>query len=215
MIMNFDLTQSITWSDIVSAAAAVFTFTAVVVAMVANYKATKQLRFALAMQEQSKNIEFMEKRVSIAEQIQADNHVADMTIRLLFNDEISKCYQKISDFDKQQKDAEHDEKTYFDVADKVDADGFHSNSIKDTIEEYENLMNQPDCSTDIFNQYKKFCDDNEYYESETGLKGGIKTYNYAEISERMLQAYHQKRQIKNQLLKMIEAYIAASIQPLK
>ena len=212
--MVFNLTQPVTWSDIISAAVALFTFAAVVVAVIANHKATQQLKSALAMQEQSKNTELLSLRVSMAEQVEQDNYIPEMTIRLLFNSEIYKSYQKLCSLEQLQKEAEHDEKVYFDATEQMDADGYTIHPIKASIAEYESFMSRSDCPGDIFDKYRKFCDENEIYWSETGLSDDRRTYNHAEISERISQASQRKRQEKAHLLMLMENYIASSIQPL-
>ena len=73
---------------------AIATFSAVVVALCANGQAKKQLKSALEMQEQSKNVELMDKRIALAESIQKGHEVSEMSLKILFDDEIVNCYLK-------------------------------------------------------------------------------------------------------------------------
>ena len=58
----------------------VATVAAVIVALCANRGARNQLKSALGMQEQSKNVALLEQRVKIADSIQRDEQQIQMTL---------------------------------------------------------------------------------------------------------------------------------------
>lgn len=91
--MCFDFSVPITWSDIISALSMIATVATVIVALNANYKSTQQLKSALKMQEQTKNVELMEKRVELVEDIQKDKTISKLTLKLLFTEEIKNSYE--------------------------------------------------------------------------------------------------------------------------
>lgn len=86
----FCFTLPIGWDEL----GVIATVAAVVVALRANCKATTQLKSALKMQEQSKNVELMDKRLAIAEEIQREKRVPELTLKVLFDNEIFEQYQK-------------------------------------------------------------------------------------------------------------------------
>lgn len=71
------------------------TVVAVVVALAANKSARKQLVKALEMQEQSKNVGLLEQRIKVVDSIQEDDLISETTVKLLFDESILNCYQKL------------------------------------------------------------------------------------------------------------------------
>jgi hypothetical protein len=84
-----NLTFPIEWNEL----GVIATVLAVIVALVANKKATQQLKSALEMQEQSKNVDLFVRRIELAEIIKSGKPVSEITLKVLFDDEIFKQYQ--------------------------------------------------------------------------------------------------------------------------
>ena len=191
------------------------TVAAVVVALWANRGARKQLKSALDMQEQSKNVSSLEQRVKIAESIQNDESPSMIGIKVLFNEEICKSYKTLCTARMNHRMAQQDEKTYFKAK---EAEYNHSPApvnVRSKIEEYEYFMERPDCPQRIFDEYQEFCNKNEAWWSETGLNDDRKTYNHYEIRNRMIAANADITSTKNVVLDLIEKYITDSIAPVK
>lgn len=87
--MIIKITFPIGWDEL----GVIATVSAVIVALVANKKASEQLKSALEMQEQSKNVSLLDKRVELAEAIQSGKSVSELTLQVLFNDEIVNHYK--------------------------------------------------------------------------------------------------------------------------
>lgn len=78
-IVNFDL--PIGWDEL----GVIATVLAVIVALYSNRKATKQLKSALEIQEQSKNVGLLDKRIELTEKIRSNKSVPEWTLRVLFD----------------------------------------------------------------------------------------------------------------------------------
>lgn len=83
--MNFDLGVPITWADIINTVSTLCSLSAVIVALFANFSASKALNCSLKMQEQSKNIELFDQRIGVIDSLQQDNMPSETRITLLFN----------------------------------------------------------------------------------------------------------------------------------
>ena len=70
------------------------TAAAVIVALSANHKATEQLRKTIEMQEQAKNVELFDRRVSLIKTVQSGKTVPELELRLLFNGDVVKKYEE-------------------------------------------------------------------------------------------------------------------------
>ena len=70
-------------SMIVDILGTIATVAAVIVAIVANCKASKSIKYSLRIQEQSKNIDLFEKRVSLIDEIQKELNSFQLTLPTL------------------------------------------------------------------------------------------------------------------------------------
>lgn len=193
----------------------VATVAAVIVALCANRGARNQLKSALGMQEQSKNVALLEQRVKIADSIQRDESPSMMAVKVLFNKEIYKCYEMLCTARMNHQLAQQDEQTYFEAKEAEYNHVPAPVNVKSRIEEYEYFMERPDCPQNIFDDYQKFCNENEAWWSETGLSDDRKIYNHYEIRNRMIAANADIMSTKTTLLDMIEQYITNSIAPIE
>lgn len=212
--MTFDLSVPITWSDIISASASVFTFIAVIVAIVGNNNSNKQLKASLKIQEQSKNVELLEQRVKIADGIRNDKSISTTTLSVLFDEEICMFYDKLCDAKRRIASAKQDIQVYFEACDMT-AEFHPENPVRDRIEEFEMYMARPDCPQSIIDRYRAYCNENEQWWSETGLSDDRRIYNHAEICDELEDATFDFQDAKTSILTLIEISIRKSIEPVK
>jgi hypothetical protein len=190
------------------------TVAAVVVALCANRGARKQLKSALEMQEQSKNVALLEQRVHIADLIREDKAPSITAMRVLFDDGICNYYDTLSQARKRCQEAQYDERVFFGASKESDGEGGWTNQIQSKIEEFQYFMSRPDCPESIFENYQKYCNEHTAWWSDSGLSNDRRTYNHAEISKRMADALSEIEETKNKLLIAIEENIANSIAPI-
>jgi len=126
-LFNFSL--PIGWDEL----GVIATVAAVIVALFANRKATKQLKSALEMQEQSKNVGLMDRRIALAESIQKGNAVSELDLRILFNNEIFDCYKKWRSYLTQSKSASSDQEVFRMLVAKAKIEGNIPNTITGSI----------------------------------------------------------------------------------
>ena len=102
--------NSITYWDkidtIVNIAGVSATVVAVIIALCANHKATEQLQKTIEMQEQSKNVELFDRREKLVRDIQSGEGVPEISLKLLFNEEIVLMYKKWRELAMEERVAE-------------------------------------------------------------------------------------------------------------
>lgn len=102
------MTPPIGWNEL----GVIATALAVIVALYANKKSTQQLKSALEMQEQSKNVSLLDKRIKIAKSIESDKFVSDfvseMTLEALFKDKIFSQYEQWKTCSEKRKQIEEE-----------------------------------------------------------------------------------------------------------
>ena len=197
--MVFRITFPIGWDEL----GVIATVSAVVVALVANRKASEQLKSALEMQEQSKNVSLLDKRVELAEALQYGRSVSMLTLQVLFNDEIVKHYTAWQNHNTEETHAVND----LDIFLLYGAD----DSVRKAIEQYEADMSRPDCPRQVYDEYEAFCKDNVVWQ-KAGENNELTPYNHSEIKGRIAKAQNEAKQEKDLTLKLIEKFIADSIR---
>lgn len=120
-------------SIVIDAISAAATIAAVVVALLANRKATKQLKSALEMQEQSKNVELMDRRIALTEDIQKGKSVSELELRILFDNEIFNCYKKWRNYLEEEKSAISDQEIFRMLVMQAKIDGEIPNTMTGAI----------------------------------------------------------------------------------
>lgn len=213
--MIFDFETAVTWSDIISASASFFTMVAVIVAMIANHNSNKQLKVSLRIQEQSKNVDLLDKRIGVLNAIRSEQYVSSSTISVLFNDEIHGFYQDLFKTRQKCTSLEHDKKYYLQCLQDSDGEGGYVNTVKGKIADYQRDMAQPDCPESTFAEYEAFCKSKALLLSESGLEEDRRWYNYADMEQDLNDALEHQRDLKDSLLTLIELYIKDSIAPVK
>lgn len=188
------------------------TVLAVVVALAASRKSSKQLKSALEMQEQSKNVNLLDKRVELAEAIQHGRSVSELTLQVLFNDEIVNHYKAWRNHHTEKIYADNDlDRFYAEVKIPDEAGGYYTN-VKETLERYIADMSRPDCPKQVFDDYEKYCGDHVVW-LPYGEDGKSIPYNHSEINTRISEANTNAEKERKLTLQLIEKFIPDSIQP--
>lgn len=207
--MVFRITFPIGWDEL----GVIATVSAVVVALVANKKASEQLKSALEMQEQSKNVSLLDKRVELAEAIQSGKSVSMLTLQVLFNDEIVKHYTILEKYLTEKVYADYDLERYYDKVKEPDGAGGFSTDVRSTLERYIANMSTPDCPQQVHDEYEQYCSEHIVYlpDGETGVST---PYNHSEITTRIGNATENIKKEHELAIQLIEKFIADSIQSL-
>lgn len=205
----FKITFPIGWEEL----GVIATVFAVVVALAANKKASEQLKSALEMQEQSKNVELLEKRVDLAEAIQSKKSVSELTLQVLFNKEILEHYRAWKNHLTEKVYAEHDLERYYNEVKEPDEEGGFKSDVENTLERYIADMSRPDCPKEICDEYEKYCSEHTVYlpDGETGVST---PYNHSEIETRIGNAIENAKNEYELTLQLIEKFISNSIRPI-
>lgn len=201
------LSFPIGWNEI----GVIATVLAVIVALFANRKATEGLKSALEIQEQSKNVGLLDKRIELAESIQSGKTVSELTLQVLFDEEIFQHYKAWRNHVSEGIYAEHDLDVFFLSSRTSDNEGGYLNDVRDTIHKYEADMSKEGCPQQIIDEYQSYCDKHIVW-LKTGKKEEMTPYNHAEISNRIAKAANEAKQEQILTLQLIEKFIDASIQ---
>lgn len=206
----FRITFPIGWDEL----GVIATVLAVVVALVANKKASEQLKSALEMQEQSKNVGLLDKRVELAEAIQSGKSVSEMTLRVLFNDEIVKHYKAWKNYLTKKVYAEHDLDRFYAEFRESDGAGGYITGAKDKFEKFMSDMSRPDCPQQVFDDYEKYCSHHVIY-LPYGEDGKSIPYNHSVITNRISDAIVNAKKEQKLTLELAEKYISNSIKQIE
>lgn len=204
-ILKFTL--PIGWDEV----GVIATVLAVIVALFANKKATEELKSALKMQEQSKNVSLLDKRIELAEKIQSGKSISALTLQVLFNDEIVKHYKAWQNHLSEKTYAEHDLEIFFELSRVSDGAGGCTNDVWHIIRKFEADMSRSDCPQETVDEYMAFCAENVVWQ-KTGENEELTPYNHAEISERIGKATINAKGEQTLTLQLIEKFITDSIE---
>ena len=61
----------------------------------------------------------------------------------------------------------------------------------------------------------KYCSDNEVWWSDTGLSEDRRTYNHAEIRDRMIKSHQDIEKHTERLIELMEKFVTDSIAPIE
>lgn len=214
--MNFNLCEPITWSDIISASASLFTLVAVIVAICANINSSRQLKKALQMHEQGKNIDLLDKRLEWVKRIQEDAVEDDLAFSVLFSQDLEKHYHKLKQLKNQIDNYESDLNTYeYLICEAAEAAG--RDSALDRIKKAQGLAclyDGCDEEEDKEREFRELCYQNEVFSSYNSPDGKQRKYNYYEITAAISQATIERNECRENLVKDMMGFIKDSIKPL-
>ncbi len=187
---------------------AIFTFFAVIVALFANHNSGKQLKKALQMHEQSKNIELFDKRVALIEDIKNNVTISYTALKLLFNDEIVSSMEAYTKSHNIVGDYKMDDHSYWILFNKQY--GYEKQHLIMKLfrycDDFDNLTDKQK------SDFKSLCD--SYTVCASGENGVERTINYYDIAENLTKARAADEANKEVLIKQMEQYISDSIKPL-
>ena len=205
--MVFRITFPIGWDEL----GVIATVLAVVVALAANKKASEQLKSALEMQEQSKNVSLLDKRVELAEAIQHGNSVSELTLQVLFNDEIVKHYRVWKKHLTEKVYADHDLDRFYAEVEESDGEGGFCTDVKSTLEKYMADMSRQECPQQVIADYEDYCNKHTVYLPD-GETGTPIPYNHSEITTRIGNASESAKREQELTLQLVEKFISDSIK---
>ena len=207
--MIIKITFPIGWDEL----GVIATVSAVIVALVANKKASEQLKSALEMQEQSKNVSLLDKRVELAEAIQSGKSVSELTLQVLFNDEIVNHYKAWKKHLAERDYANHDLNRFYAEVKESDGEGGFNADVKNILEKYMADMSRPDCPEQVINDYEEYCKKHIAYLPD-GETGASVPYNHSEITTQIGKATKSAKEEHTLTLQLVKTYISKSIQPI-
>ncbi len=185
----------------------VATVAAVIVALVSNRSARKQLIAALKMQEQSKNVSLLEERLKIAEAIRENEAVSAISVRVLYNDEIFSEFQILQELESQHRQALADGEVYFDAL-KANA----GSDVVDKIREYTGLyLERSDCPKTYYEEFQNLCSQHIQYWSVTGFSNDQREYNYYEIYTTAVEINRRIVEKRENIVLSMEKFLSDSI----
>lgn len=141
----------------IEAISAIATLAAVIVALSANKKSNEQLKKAIEMHEQSKNISLFEKRLSLLNAILNSGTVSTVSpdeVELLFNDEIKKLFKVKLRFLQKEEDIKFNITNYFDALAQSGTIEGNAQSVRQSFVEQEMLAEEHE---EYKSQYLQFC----------------------------------------------------------
>lgn len=200
----FSFPLPISWDEV----ATIATSAAVIVALFANVNSNKQLKKALQMHEQTKNLGLFDRRLDLLSRILDDDaisEVSDDEVELLFNNTILKKVQDKRKHLNIESTIRYKLKEYFEELQQKDLLGKNHEDLRQIFleqyllsEEYEGFKPQ----------YLKFC---KKYE----LMVDGEVYNYSDLTDSLGQILCEIRKNNEDIQNEIKIFIRDSIQELK
>ena len=200
-------------SFVVEVIGVIATVAAVIVALVANKKATDSLKLSLEMQEQSKNVDLFEKRIAIIDEIQNKEKSSERHLILLFNKEIYNLYKTMLEYSNEKLKAEQDLYILNSNLKEVDGEGGYTSPVAQ-LENYERQLEEYDYPNDKVKEFGELCDEYQIVHSVSGKAKDEKVYNYREISNRIAENGAKFDEQKKKLLDSMQKFIQNSISPI-
>ena len=199
-------------SFVVEVIGVIATVAAVIVALIANKKATDSLNLSLQMQEQSKNVDLFEKRIAIIDEIQNKWKTSERHLILLFNKEIYNAYRQMLNYSDKKLKAEQDLYILNSNLEDMDGEGDYTSPIAQ-LEDYERQLEEYNYPNDKVKEFENLCDDYQIVHSVSGKPEDVKIYNYREISNRIAENGAKFDEQKQILLDLMQKFIEDSISP--
>lgn len=187
------------------------TVAAVIIALVANKKATQQLNSALKMQEQSKNVELLDRRMSMIETIISGNEISQISLQVLFNKEIDNQYQSWKNHLKERTCAEHEMQMFCSESSTWYLDNNTHRTVQNAIIDFERQIGMKDCTEEVHDAFIKFCDEHEIVHGHNE-DGELITLNYLEIKECLDKESESEKKEKELTINLMKEFVSKSIQ---
>ena len=194
----------------------------VIVALCANRQSNKQLKSALEMQEQSKNIELYEKRIEIIKIIyqfkigmgMEEIQMLPIKIRILYNNDekILEKFDKLKEYCMAVDKAEEEKKRFITATNRPDGYGGYI-TLKDEIEKFEKRLGRNNHDETAEEPFRNFCDEHicQIKNPETSK---MESVNYFDIHSRLKESYIGYFDTQGELIELMEQYINNGLQPI-
>lgn len=199
-------------SLIVDILGTIATVAAVIVAIVANCKSNKSLKYSLKMQEQAKNVDLFDRRVSILSDIQGSEETPELPLQLLFDENICISYRKLREFVELSNSIAYDISTYTNIMVMPDGEGGYTSPIAEIID-FERKLEEFGYPSDKVDEFNKLCDKYQITYSETNEAKDAKVYNYKDLSCELSLANESRQKQKDVLVSAMKDFIQKSISP--
>ena len=188
------------------------TVAAVFVAIAANRKASKTLRYSLKMQEQTKNIELFDKRVAVIDEISKLSKTSVLNVELLFNKVIAREYGALQVYLNEENDAHHDMHVYEEKMSVLDGEDMYTSPIAE-LRNAEQILEELDYPEEKVKEFKALCLKYQITGSETCELKDAKVYNYEDLSEQIASTRMNVVKQKNKVIGMMKKFVKRSILP--
>lgn len=199
------------WMDYISLCidtlSAVATTAAVIVALLANKKSNEQLKKAIQMHEQSKNISLFEKRLSLLDTMLNAGTAPILSldeVEILFNNKIKTYFKDKIEHLQKKETVEFDMREYISILSESGMIEGNAQSIKQLFVEQELKAEEYE---DYKEQYLQFC---QKYE----LSKGGRVYNFNLLSEEIGRINVEIEKIDENIKTAGKEFIKQSIQKL-
>ena len=199
------------WMDYISLCidilSAVATTAAVIVALLANKKSNEQLKKAIQMHEQSKNISLFEKRLSLLDTMLNAGTAPILSldeVEILFNNKIKTYFKDKIEHLQKKETVEFDMGEYISILSESGMIGGNTQSIKQLFVEQELKAEEYE---DYKEQYLQFCQKHE-------LNKGGRVYNFNLLSEEIGRINVEIKKIDENIKIAGKEFIKQSIQEL-
>lgn len=183
------------YNVIIDGFSALATISAVIVALFANKNATRQMREALKIQEQNKNVELFDKRVFIIEELKKTDinfQELEVYIKLLYNKKIVEEFTKLLECNNRKSNIEND-LNYFKFLAQADDKTY---GIYEKVQEIECISGE--WSKQIEEEYEENIRKLSIYAQDE--QGNYRQYEYKSLSKELDNVSKKFLNMKNCLV---------------
>lgn len=209
----FKFCLPIGWNEL----SAIATTIAVIIAVFANLNSNKQLKKALQMHEQSKNIAFFDRRIVLVENVKNNKSISLSEIKLLFNKEVLEAMRLYHESHNELNEIEKSRHNFWYFFDERYKFLSEKDKLKQQIlatgNAVLNARKKGEVDLKAENDFKELCEEN-IMEWTPPLDESKKTLNYYQIFFDLQKAKEIENQRKYSLIYKMEEYILKSIQPI-
>lgn len=154
-----------------------------------------------------------EKRIAIIDEIKKSDKTSKIHLELLFDDTIATEYTEMIACFSNWRNARHDFNIYSSLIDVMDGEGEYATPLEELMDSEQKLnsSNSPDKKN--LAAFETLCNKYQITYSEANKAEDTKTYNYKDISKRMVLTEHEYKEQKKKLLYLMQNYIKKSISP--
>lgn len=201
----------------VDTAVGVLTLLALKAALTANKQNREEMKMTANIEERSANIAFLDKRLSIIQDIIDNNPVSDEILYVMFDDVASKTNQKlhkrIAHIKKLEELRDKAEKNIF-LAEKPDGEGGYISTYREEFEHLRKCISKGVANDEMRKKYKEICDIQAIHvypddKKEQGKGKLISLYTIEAELEKEKEVYDKK---KEEFVDILKNYVKSGIQ---